>query len=177
MKIGSKYRSFSLFNCTLIFLFACLHLVGCSRSPYEGAGAYRCQDGDRVIINERLFCVYDEMRISRPSNMMVDGGLSDMNVVAEPSLDDGPIYCPPELPNAYVYETLTLCTEGEVALEIIEAVIAQWSLDYATVSMAVDGGIMTDSTDPSTLSDMQVSDETSIGVLPVNDMGLDSSVP
>ena len=109
--------------------------------------------------------------------MMVDGGLSDMNVVAEPSFDDGPIYCPPELPNAYVYETLTLCTEGEVALEIIEAVIAQWSLDYATVSMAVDGGIMTDSIAPFDPSDMQVSDEASIGVLPVNDMGLDSSVP
>ena len=48
----------------LLSLFVILSLVlisqSCSRSPYQGSAAYDCEGGDRVILNERLFCVYNE---------------------------------------------------------------------------------------------------------------------
>ena len=132
-------------------------MISCSRSPYAGAAAYDCDGGDRVIVNERLFCVYDELRVSRPTEMMIDGGMIDVGVLPDaPSTN----YCPPEVPNAFSYETLILCAEGDVSLPLIEAVVAQWTLEYV---QSENSERMTNST--MNISDMNMSSDLGIGVI------------
>ena len=101
-----------------------MSMSACSRSPYQGSATFDCQGGDRLIVNERLFCVYRERRLSRPnmSDMMLD-------TIENDSTEE---YCLPELAYAYVYETLTICTDDEtLEAELIDAVVASWTTEYS----------------------------------------------
>ena len=113
-------------------------ISACSRSPLQGAGNADCDSGDRVIINERLFCVFEESRETRPVQSSPDGMAGDLVMAGEPVLagepnvtENDPTYCPSITPIAYRYETLTICAEEQVNSLLIEAVVAQWSTDYA----------------------------------------------
>ena len=143
-------------------LFVTLSLVlisqSCSRSPYQGSAAYDCEGGDRVILNERLFCVYSELRYTR--EMPTDMGPADMGPAdtdaalfeveqSDMSLNETQSqaeqnYCPPSLPIAYRYETLTLCSASEIDNELLEAVVATWNELYNETERNDD----IDSTDP-----------------------------
>ncbi len=132
-----------------IFVIFSLLIIGqsCSRSPYQGSAAYDCEGGDRVILNERLFCVFSELRYTREissSDMgnqqaesaeldsgidQSDIGVDDMGMSEAQDLNQQS-YCPPTVPIAYRYETLTLCSAEEISNELLEAVVAEWTELY-----------------------------------------------
>lgn len=151
-------------------LCACALWSGCSRSPLAGSANYDCGEGDRVIVLERLFCVYTSTRQARlePSageemragETMIAGvesmaGAEVMPVAGDSSSDP---FCPAELPEVYIYDTLYVCAaEGQLELEVIEAVVAAWSEAHFSDDMS-----------PMSTLDLGVTDE-GIGILSVRD--------
>jgi hypothetical protein len=168
-----------------IFVIFSLFVIGqsCSRSPYQGSAAYDCEGGDRVILNERLFCVFNELRYTREinSNNMVDQDnegidldtgieqtvieMDDMGI-GESQVMSQQKYCPPTVPIAFRYETLTLCSAGEISNELLEAVVAEWTTlynqsedsasDMNSDAVFIDYGIVNDELNP----DGEVSNQT-----------------
>ena len=125
-------------------------VTSCSRSPYDGAGNASCEAGDRVIVNERLFCVFEGSRITRPDEPSSEetsaGEEAGAQVESEVEMSAGDTaideivdYCPMTAPVAHRYETLTICGEEEVSSLIVEAVVAQWSADYSEESETTGG--------------------------------------
>ena len=125
-------------------------VTSCSRSPYEGAGNASCDSGDRVIVNERLFCVFEGSRLTRPAEPSPEETLAgeEAGTQVEPEMetsagdtapDETMNYCPMTAPVAHRYETLTICGEEEVSAQIVEAVVAQWSADYSEESETTGG--------------------------------------
>jgi hypothetical protein len=167
-----------------IFVISLLLLHACSRSPYEGASNYDCQGGDRLILNERLFCVYAEPKMSRPEPQSLAGAegtagsesAGSESAGSEMILADDPLYCPPAVPVSQGYETLVICAEEEVSAPLLEAVVAEWGAQYrAQDPTAEDGDLrsdmgMTNAVDVAT--DAQVTDEESIGIDPLLDYAI-----
>ena len=174
-----------------IFVISLLLVCACSRSPYEGASNYDCQGGDRLILNERLFCVYTEPRMSRPEPQAAgeeETAAGEEEIAAgeatggesaevEMILADDPLYCPPEVPVSQGYETLVICAEEEVSAPLLEAVVAEWGSLYLTA----EGGDQTSDMGMSNVdvqvtdtqsTDAQVTDEESIGVDPLLDYAI-----
>ena len=190
-KLFTKSKSHLIVLRLLISFSLLMNVFSCSRSPYQGSAAYDCEGGDRVILNERLFCVYTEVRYTRepPNDMGTDDSGIDQQIVQQGDMFQGESqdqvdlrYCPQPLPIAYRYETLTLCSDGEISNDLLEAVVATWYelynetagesddlvIDMSTQDEPVtsDAGIgviideePTDSEEPVILSDMSMSED------------------
>ena len=165
--------------CWISALCVCALWSGCSRSPLTGSANYDCDEGDRVIVLERLFCVYTSAHQARPEprageqmsageqlsagEVMNAGaesmaGTEVMTVAGDSSSDP---FCPVELPELYVYDTFFICAaEGQLELELIESVVAAWSELYAPDDMS-----------PTSVPDLGVTDE-GVGILSVRDASI-----
>ena len=134
----------SLPSC-LLTLCASIMMISCTRSPYLGSAHYACGDGDRVLSTERLFCVYQDARQTRPQDQ--DQGVTDAGTLdlAGMEVSSSPSYCPPELPYAYTYDTLTLCAaEEDLDPLIVEAAVAQWGQEFAERDEGMDEPLLRD---------------------------------
>ena len=136
---STKSKSYLKVSRLLISISMFMLGLSCSRSPYQGSAAYDCEGGDRVILNERLFCVFTELRYTRetPSDMGADNLDSSFQATEQSDMFQGDLpetvdlqYCPETLPIAYRYETLTLCSEGEISNDLLEAIVATWNELY-----------------------------------------------
>lgn len=183
----TKSKAVSRLLNIFVILSMFLIVISCSRSPYQGSAAYDCEGGDRVILNERLFCVYTEPRYTRemPTDMNVEGSDDTTSGIEQGDMFLGETepqtelaYCPQALPTAYRYETLTLCVEGEIAEGLIEAIVATWNelynesaeppnsstedMDLEDNALSIDASMVTDSEET---TEVEIDDS-------VSDMGL-----
>ena len=104
-------------------LLVCIPLVfgnGCVRSSFVESTYQDCLKGDQVIVNARLFCVYQEPVNSRP--------IEDMDTSVNPSRSSALPTCPEFAPYSYSYSYLTICSEDENPDDsLIEVVVAEWT--------------------------------------------------
>ena len=104
-------------------LLACIILVlstGCIRSSFVDSTYQDCLEGDQVIVNSKLFCIYQEPVNSRP--------LGDMDIPVNQSDSTGTPVCPEFAPYSSSYSYLTICSEEETPDDsLIEVVVAQWT--------------------------------------------------
>lgn len=163
----------------IALVLSSIAMIGCSRSPLEGAGNAPCGSGDRVILNERLFCVYEGARETRPADPSTEGqsemtsgemtvggasvpiaGIESIGGTLAQTADSEMNYCPLTTPIAHRYETLTICGEVEISSSLVEAVVAQWSTEYADIDDTQSAQSGTDETN----SEPMIMEAGSIGV-------------
>lgn len=125
----------SLVSRLCLLVFGMISFWSCDRSPYSGSANFDCGEGDRILVTERLFCVYTSPH--QDFSRGEDGG-----VVIPPS----PLpECPEVLPFAHAYETLTLCSsDTELDPRVIEAAVVAWVTEYteADADASLDAGSM-----------------------------------
>ena len=119
MQNQNKVFSTQLSHVLLIYIIFII-INGCMRSPFVESVYQNCLNGDQVIVNAKLFCVYQDSVESRP--------IDDMENPLD-TQDALPLaMCPEFVPHASSYSYLTICSEDENPDDsLIEVVVAQWT--------------------------------------------------
>ena len=148
-----------------------LNLTGCIRSELNQSAYQDCLDGERIVSNAYVFCVF-QRQVSNYTEH--DQGLNASDMTSEENLHSE---CPSFTPYAHEYLELTVCSETEsLETSLLESVVRQWSAQYSALSPPpsdqLDQGL--EDQDP---QDQELEDQNSNQLVPIDPEILDQEPP